>query len=93
LSAARPRVRCFATRDTHVLRPDLLPDGQVSKNLSSPFGKNISISPSGKSALPARAIPSRKRALAIVTNVGMGCGGRGSVARVIAVASSPRKVD
>ena len=57
------------------------PTGQISKNLSSPSRKNFSLSPSGKSALPARAIPSRRGALAIVTNVGTGCGGRGSVGR------------
>jgi hypothetical protein len=28
-----------------------LPDGQISKNLSSPFAKNISLSPSGKSVV------------------------------------------
>jgi disulfide bond formation protein DsbB len=38
-----------------------LPDGQITKNLSSPNAKNIPLSPSGKSALPARAIPARKR--------------------------------
>ena len=37
------------------------PDGQITKNLSSPLTKNIPLSPSGKSALSARAIPSRKR--------------------------------
>jgi hypothetical protein len=30
------------------------PDGQITQNLSSPFEKNISLPPSGKSALPAR---------------------------------------
>jgi hypothetical protein len=37
------------------------PDGQITENLSSPHPKNIPLSPSGKSALPARAIPFRKR--------------------------------
>jgi hypothetical protein len=46
--------------------------------LSSPFCKNISLSPSGESPVEARPIPSREEgALAIVTNVGTGCGGRG----------------
>jgi hypothetical protein len=51
------------------------------QNLSSPFRKNISLNPSGKSSLELRPILSRERALAIVTNVGAGCGGRGSVGR------------
>jgi hypothetical protein len=59
-----------------------LPDGQISKFLSSPLCKNISLSPSGKSSLQVRAIPSREEGrIMIVTNVGMGCGGRGSVLR------------
>src|SRR6478752_6674542 len=68
----------FATRSkTRSFLPDL-PDGQITHFLSSPFRKNIPLSPSGKSALPARAIPFRKRGVGHVTNVGMGCGGRGS---------------
>ena len=51
----------FATRSkTRSFLPDL-PDGQITHFLSSPFRKNIPLSPSGKSALPARAIPFRKR--------------------------------
>jgi hypothetical protein len=39
--------------------------------LSIPLAKNISLSPSGKSALPARAIPPRQEGrFAIVTNAG-----------------------
>ena len=50
---------------------EIAPDGQISKNLSSPFGKNISLSPSGKSALPARPVLSRQEGrIAIVTNAG-----------------------
>jgi hypothetical protein len=30
------------------------PDGQISKNLSGPWLKNIPLNPSGKSALPTR---------------------------------------
>ena len=58
------------------------PDGQISdrnENLSSPISKNISLSPSGKSALPARAISSPKRGVGHRHERGMGCGGRGSV--------------
>jgi hypothetical protein len=48
-----------------------------SLNLSSPPAKNISLSPSGKSALPARAIPPHRRGVcAIVTKREAGCGGR-----------------
>jgi hypothetical protein len=47
------------------------PDGQISKNLSSPSRKNISLNPSGKSALPARPVLSRHEGrIAIVTNAG-----------------------
>jgi hypothetical protein len=41
-------------RSPPILHAHFLPDGQISKNLSSPFEKNIPLSPSGKSALPAR---------------------------------------
>jgi hypothetical protein len=34
-----------------------LPDGQISKNLSSPVGENILLNPSGKSSLQARPVP------------------------------------
>ena len=50
-----------------------------TKNLSSPRAKNISLSPSGKSALPARAVPPGKRGGRDRHERGMGCGGRGSV--------------
>ena len=50
------------------------PDGQISlrdKKLSTPFAKNISLSPSGKSVLPARPVLSRQEGrIAIVTNAG-----------------------
>jgi hypothetical protein len=39
-----------------------LPDGQISKKLSSPLAKNISLSPSGKSVLTARPVLSRQGA-------------------------------
>jgi len=56
-----------------------MPDGQISKNLSSRPPKNISLSPSGKSALPARAIlhPSKRGASRSSRTLGAGCGGRG----------------
>ena len=37
------------------------PAGQISKNLSSPLSKNIPLSSSGKSALPARAVSPDER--------------------------------
>src|SRR5882672_3502467 len=47
------------------------PDGQISKNLSSPAVKNIPLSPSGKSALPARPVLSRQEGRSrVVTNAG-----------------------
>src|SRR4029079_2403598 len=56
-------------------------DGQISKNPSSPFRENIPLNPSGKSALRlAHPVP-REGRIAIVTDVGTGCGGRGSVGR------------
>jgi hypothetical protein len=53
-----------------------VPDGQISKNVSCPVFKNISISIGPKSLLyriPSRALKGR---IAIVTDVGAGCGGR-----------------
>jgi hypothetical protein len=48
-----------------------LPDEQISKKLSSPLAKNISLSPSGKSLLPVRAVSSRQEGrIAIVTDAG-----------------------
>jgi hypothetical protein len=58
----------------------ILPDGQISENLSSPICKNNSVSLGGKSLaylMPSRALsegrwPSSR-------TLGAGCGGRGSV--------------
>jgi hypothetical protein len=45
------------------------PVGQISKSVSSPDSKNIPLSPSGKSSLEARPIPSHSEGrLAIVTD-------------------------
>jgi hypothetical protein len=53
------------------------PVGQINNFLSSPLAKNIPLSLSGKSALPARAIPPHRRGVcAIVTKREAGCGGR-----------------
>jgi hypothetical protein len=43
--------------------------------------KNIFLHPSGKSSLQIRVSRPSEGRFAIVTNVGMGCGGRGSVRR------------
>ena len=51
--------------------------------VSSPLCKNISLHPSGKSSLQIRAIPPHKGRIAIVTDAGCGCGGRGSVLRAM----------
>jgi len=58
------------------------PDGQISKKLSSPARENNPLNPSGKSALSICPILSHSEGrIAIVTVVGMGCGGRSSVGR------------
>src|SRR5260370_42039826 len=59
------------------------PDGQITKSLSSPSGKNSSLLPSGKSALGL--LPSRPARGACARHErGAGCGGRGGVRRAIA---------
>jgi len=45
-----------------------LPDGQISKDLSSPFHKNISLNPSGKSPLEARPSHPNRGGSRVVTN-------------------------
>jgi hypothetical protein len=51
---------------------------RYSEMMSSPKIKNISLLPKCKSVF-ITAIPARRGASAIVTNVGPGCGGRDSV--------------
>src|ERR1700730_13881967 len=58
-----------------------VPDGQISKLLSSPLRENIPVFNHPKSGLETPPFHPSRGALAIVTNVGMGCGGRGSVGR------------
>jgi hypothetical protein len=50
--------------------PVIFPSGDFLTGLSIPLCKNISLNPSGKSSLQARAIPPHRGALAIVTNAG-----------------------
>src|SRR5258708_28880745 len=60
----------FLKRSTH---PKNSARRANQKNLSSPFAKNISLSPSGKSPVEARPIPAREEGrIAIVTDVGQG---------------------
>ena len=60
-----------------------LPDGQISKNLSSPVLKNISLNPSGKSSLQARPVPPEKGRIASRHERAVGCDGRDSVGRAM----------
>ena len=59
------------------------PDGQISKNLSSPVLKNISLNPSGKSSLQARPVPPEKGRIASRHERAVGCDGRDSVGRAM----------
>ena len=56
-----------------------LPDGQISNPPVQPPLQKYSASLFGRNSSSDSAIPLRRGALAIVTNVGAGCGGRGSV--------------
>jgi hypothetical protein len=60
-----------------------LPDGQISKNLSSPAYKNISLNPSGKSSLQARPVSPEKGRIASRHERAVGCDGRDSVGRAM----------
>jgi hypothetical protein len=67
------------TREELALAAVICPSGSF---VSSPLCKNISLHPSGKSSLQLRAIPPHQKGrIAIVTDAGCGCGGRGSVLR------------
>src|SRR6202047_3841803 len=59
------------------------PDGQISKNLSSPADKNISLNPSGKSSLQARPVSPEKGRIASRHERAVGCDGRDSVGRAM----------
>src|SRR3981081_3369279 len=70
---SRPKTAAEAAlvRSPPILHAHFLPDGQISKNLSSPFEKNIPLPSSGKSALPARPVLSRQEGRSrVVTNAG-----------------------
>ena len=67
----RNRVTTWSCRSTG------LPDGQISKNLSSPLCKNISVFPKCKSGyMNSHPVP-QKRGVAQRHQRGAGCGGRG----------------
>jgi hypothetical protein len=76
--AAHPsrRARARARMTVYLLRAVRLPDGQITDSLSSPFRKNNSVLFLRKS-LPwlRHPVPLEGR-IAIVTDVGAGCGGR-----------------
>jgi hypothetical protein len=79
--ASRRRKALRRSHFTLLLRQVICPTGSVREFLSSPRVKNKSLFNSPNQWLHC-AIPSRYEGrFAIVTNVGMGCGGRGSVAR------------
>ncbi len=77
---ASPGERCATsgTREELALAPVICPSGSF---VSSPLCKNISLHPSGKSSLQLRASHPTEGRIAIVTDAGCGCGGRGSVRR------------
>jgi hypothetical protein len=63
------------------LARQIQPDGQItstSRNVdpSSPYAKNISLNPSGKSALSVRPVPPEMRAFRDRHERAAGCGGR-----------------
>src|ERR1700726_1315255 len=60
-----------------------LPDGQISKNLSSPADKNIPLNPSGKSPLQVCPVPPEKGRIASRHERAVGCDGRDSVGRAM----------
>src|SRR5258707_12264620 len=60
------------------------PDGQITKSLSSPSGKNSSLLLSGKSALGLPPSCPTRGAIARRHERGAGCGGRGGVRRATA---------
>jgi hypothetical protein len=67
--------------------PADLPDGQITERTTKlfvqPFLKKYSASPVGQIKTISPAIPPPLRgALAIVVNVGVGCGGRGSFGHI-----------
>src|ERR1700682_5337296 len=69
----RPDVRRARSRwwERRLALYKVCPVGQISKILSSPLAKNISLNPSGKSALPARPVLSRQEGRSrVVTNAG-----------------------
>jgi hypothetical protein len=77
LTSGQKRLSCPTNNDGK------LPDGQISKNLSSPADKNISLHPSGKSSLQARPVPPEKGRIASRHERAVGCDGRDSVGRAM----------
>jgi hypothetical protein len=61
----------------------ICPTGNLLTRVSSPLFKKIPLRRRPKSVLEVSPSCPERGALAIVTNVGMGCGGRGSVGRAM----------
>jgi len=78
--ASQRRVRSRAPPLVRNHEDEVVPDGQITKNSSTPIAKNIPLSPSGKSVLSARAIPFRKEGVGHRHEL-TGCGGRDGVGR------------
>src|SRR5882757_686156 len=70
-------LRCARNDELDISRATNQPDGQISKNLSSPPTKNIPLSPSGKSVVLIGPSRPTRGALRNVTKRAVGCGGRG----------------
>ena len=85
LDAEQREERCTACgheRTYSRRRLVICPSGVLLKGLSSPLCKNISVFTHPKSLLKTSRIPPHhKGRIAIVTDAGCGCGGRGSVLR------------
>ena len=60
---------------------EFVPDGQITKNSSTPIAKIFRFPRRANQFYQLAPSRSERGALAIVTNVGMGCGGRKSVGR------------
>ena len=82
MSAARGLLRVARNGDLSAVGATKLPDGQITEKSVQPLLQKYSAFAVGQITSRTRAVLSPRGALAIVTNVGTGCGGRGSVGRV-----------
>jgi hypothetical protein len=82
LTHRRPVHRALDDESDHTNFLNHCPTGKSVRLLSSPSSENIPLLASPKSPLyPPPSHPLDEGRIAIVTDVGMGCGGRGGVAR------------